>query len=194
MTRRDTPSHAAHVRETDIMPLTVRLAHVDDAPALSAFCARVFNETFGPDNTPSDMAAYLAGAFTDAKQRAELSDVNVVCFVVHAGHELVACAMLHVGSSDPVVHGPAPVEIRRFYVDSTMHGRGLAHTLMDACVREALVRGGRTLWLGVWEKNTRAIRFYEKMGFADVGSQIFQLGNDAQTDRVMQRAIGHTDS
>jgi ribosomal protein S18 acetylase RimI-like enzyme len=60
---------------------------------------------------------------------------------------------------------------------------------MAAVCAEATAAGGKTLWLGVWERNPRAIRFYEKQGFRDVGSYLFVLGTDPQTDRVMTRAL-----
>jgi len=60
---------------------------------------------------------------------------------------------------------------------------------MEACVAHALSRGGQTLWLWVWEQNPRAIRFYEKCGFTDVGSHPFVMGSEVQTDRVMARGI-----
>ena len=69
------------------------------------------------------------------------------------------------------------------------HGRGLATVLMDEVVSEALARGHRTLWLGVWEHNGRAVAFYRKRGFEDVGSHEFLVGEDRQTDRIMVLAI-----
>ena len=60
---------------------------------------------------------------------------------------------------------------------------------MQRCLDEAAARGRRTVWLGVWEHNARAIAFYRRWGFTDVGSQPFQLGADLQTDRVMSRRV-----
>jgi ribosomal protein S18 acetylase RimI-like enzyme len=81
------------------------------------------------------------------------------------------------------------VEIRRFYVDRPFHGRGIAQALMRAVEETARTLGGRTLWLGVWERNPRAIAFYSKCGFVDVGQHDFILGTEEQTDRVMARAL-----
>jgi ribosomal protein S18 acetylase RimI-like enzyme len=77
------------------------------------------------------------------------------------------------------------VELARFYVDRPWHGRGVARELMDAARAAARNLGGRTFWLGVWEHNPRAIAFYAKCGFRDVGSHKFLVGSDLQTDRVM---------
>src|SRR5436305_271799 len=82
---------------------------------------------------------------------------------------------------------PAPVELARFYVAHAWHGRGIAQALMDAVKNAAEVLGGKTLWLGVWERNARAIAFYEKCGFRTVGSHPFLVGSDLQTDLVMQQ-------
>ena len=81
------------------------------------------------------------------------------------------------------------MEIQRFYVDHAWHGQGVARQLMAACVATARARGGATVWLGVWERNARAIRFYTKHGFTDVGTHDFLLGSDRQTDRVMSRPV-----
>jgi ribosomal protein S18 acetylase RimI-like enzyme len=80
-------------------------------------------------------------------------------------------------------------EIARFYVDPEHHGRGVAQTLMDATLAAAREAGVQTIWLGVWEKNPRAIAFYAKCGFRDTGSQPFLVGTDLQTDRIMTREL-----
>ena len=78
----------------------------------------------------------------------------------------------------------------RFYVDKPWQGRGLAAQLMRAVEKRALERGARELWLGVWERNERAQAFYRKHGFRQVGTQIFVVGTDPQTDHVMLRELG----
>jgi ribosomal protein S18 acetylase RimI-like enzyme len=65
-------------------------------------------------------------------------------------------------------------------------GKGVGRELMAAAIREAGQRGCDSVWLGVWEKNPRAIAFYKKWGFQEVGSHVFQLGDDLQTDFIME--------
>lgn len=149
----------------------------------------MFDATFGPDNAPADMEAYGSVAFTAAAQEREITDPTRVMLLAESGDEIAAYVLLHVGSTEPSVAGPSPVEIERFYVDHPWHGAGVAGALMDAAIDTARLMGGRTLWLGVWERNARAIRFYGKRGFTDVGSHPFTLGSDLQTDRVMARAL-----
>ena len=108
--------------------------------------------------------------------------------------ELVAFALLRSGKSTPYVTDPTALEVQRFYVDRSCHGTGLAQTLMASCIEEAARRGARTLWLGVWERNPRAIRFYKAQGFVEIGTQIFVVGSDPQQDVVLSRPIADRSS
>ncbi len=171
--------------------LTFRRAEPADAGPLAEFAARVFNETFGPDNRPEDMAAHLADRFGERQQTEEILDPAIVTLLVEDGGRLIAFTQVTTLHALPdCVTGPAPVEIGRFYVDRSWHGRGLARRLMAAARDAARSLGGETVWLAVWEHNPRAIAFYEKEGFRDVGSQPFRLGSDLQTDRVMVAGLG----
>jgi diamine N-acetyltransferase len=90
------------------------------------------------------------------------------------------------------VNGPDPLELKRFYVDRSWQGTGLAQLLMRATLDAAIAAGARTLWLGVWEHNPRAIAFYRKFGFVDAGTHAFMLGRDRQTDLIMTKALDAT--
>jgi GNAT superfamily N-acetyltransferase len=167
----------------------MRRANAADAELLARLGERTFRESFGSENTPQNMSLYLAKAFNLAAIASEISDPNVTYLVGEIDERPAAYAMVRIVEPPPSVTGPSPLELVRFYVDRPWHGAGVAWALMQACDDEARRRGARTLWLGVWERNPRAIRFYEKCGFRDVGSQTFVLGDDAQTDRVMARPI-----
>jgi len=149
----------------------------------------MFRATFGPDNTQADMDAYCAEAFGASQQERELCDAARVCVMVERDNMLVAFAWLHIGATHPCIVGEDPVEIQRFYVEPRWHGRGVAQQLMSAALEEVVARGGQTVWLGVWDRNGRAIRFYEKQDFTDVGSHVFMLGHDAQTDRILTKSV-----
>ena len=190
--------------------LAIRNATAADAEALSAFAMKVFHDTFAPDNDPMDMHVYLSDAFTPEKQAAEIADASCVCLIAEVGETLAGYALLRLEAFNQRKPGelPAelrvkqpveqpldqPVELQRFYLDRAWHGRGVAPQLMAACIDTARAHGGATMWLGVWERNARAIRFYQKHGFADIGSQVFLLGTDLQTDRVMSRSIREADA
>ena len=170
-------------------PLTIRAAADDDASRLAEFARRTFVETFGPDNTADDMALHVAKSFGSDIQQSEIRDPAMATLVAELGSTMVGFAQVLEGAAPACVTGDAPIELRRFYVDRPFHGRGIARALMDAVDGVARTLGGRTLWLGVWERNPRAIAFYTKCGFVDVGAHAFVFGTEEQTDRVMARAL-----
>lgn len=165
--------------------MTIRLAAGDDAVVLSDLARRTFYDTFAPNNDANDMALYLAEAFTVDQQTRELADRDITTLLVEEGGQAIGYAQLKSDHVPDCVSGPDPLELSRFYIDGAWHGRGVARELMDRVRAEARARGGKTLWLGVWERNDRARAFYRKCGFVDVGEHIFLFGTDPQTDRVM---------
>lgn len=172
----------------------IRRAGTNDAPLLTDFAARVFSDSFGAYASVENMARYLRKTFAVDIQRNELADpalTYLMAFRDSRGNAVpVGYALVREGAKPESVHGPDPIEVGRFYVDSTCHGSGLAQHLMAACAREARRRRGHTLWLQVWEQNGRAIRFYEKCGFRDVGRESFWVGSAIYADRVMALELG----
>ena len=169
----------------------IRLATAADAGRLSRFLADMFARTFGAQNKPDDLAAYLAYAFGEEQQRREILDEATMFFVAEEHpRELVGCAQLKRGSRSEHVTAAKQAELSRIYADARWHGQGLGRALLDSCVTAATEWGAEALWLGVWEKNPRAIAFYEKNGFREVGDQPFMVGSDKQRDIVMARELG----
>ena len=171
------------------MSVVIRTGKASDAAALAELAARTFRETFAADNRPEDLAIYMARSYGVAQQTRELLDPAVATLLAEVDGTLAGYAQLREGTAPACVSGEAPIELWRLYVAHAWHGRGVAQTLMRAIETEAHRRGGRTLWLGVWERNERAKAFYEKTGFTDVGSHIFMVGTDAQTDRILVRPV-----
>lgn len=168
---------------------SIRKGTVADAPLLADLAARTFIDTFARYNDPADMTAHVARSYGVAQQAAELADSDRVTLIGETAGQAMAYAQVRRGTAPPCVAGPSPVEVQRFYVERGWHGRGAARQLMAAVFATARSWGAETLWLGVWERNARAIAFYTKCGFVDVGSQEFLLGDDRQTDRVYVRPL-----
>lgn len=173
----------------DSTPLIIRRATAGDAAMLADLAARTFRDAFAADNKAEDMDAYMSVAFTPAQLASELSASGNTFFVAEVEGAPVGYAQLRAGDAPTCVTGPDPVELSRLYVSQAWHGRGAAQALMRALVEEARAAGRRTLWLGVWELNPRAQAFYRKWGFRVVGSHVFVLGTDPQTDLLMERAL-----
>ena len=169
--------------------VTIRRANREDAGLLADLGARTFAQTFGTDNTPENMAAYIAASFNLAQQTAELTDPASTFLIAEIDGVTAGYAKLHTGEPAEGVDGPKPVELVRLYVSREWLGRGVGEVLMRACMNEARQAGHQTIWLGVWERNDRAQAFYRKWNFRTVGEHVFQLGSDAQRDILMERAV-----
>jgi len=175
----------------------VRRGEQCDAELLAELGARTFSETFAADNTPENMTDYLASAFTPTKQAAELADPQCLFLIaetnkdVLAGTDRVAVgyALLRSERVPDGVSDDQPIELVRLYVARESIGCGIGAALMQACIGEAQQLGYQTLWLGVWENNPRAQEFYRQWNFHEVGTHVFQLGDDPQTDLLMQRSL-----
>jgi ribosomal protein S18 acetylase RimI-like enzyme len=164
-------------------------AAAGDAEALAQFGARTFLETFGPDNTAEDMRLHLASAWSPELQRAEIRNPQMDTLLARVDGALAGFAQLRADHAPACIATTRPVELLRFYVDKPWQGQGVARELMQAVLRQSRERGARELWLGVWERNVRAQAFYRKHGFRQVGTQIFIVGTDPQTDHVMLREL-----
>jgi ribosomal protein S18 acetylase RimI-like enzyme len=172
-----------------VTPFSIRRAVPGDAAALAKTAARLFHEAFAASNSPENMQRYLASAFHEAQQRAELTDPRNHAFLLHStaidDAQLMGYAILRDGDHPPAVTTPRPLQLWRFYLDETLQGQGAAAALMQHVVSHARVLAAGSLWLTVWEHNPRAIRFYQKQGFAVAGEASFFLGDEAQTDLLL---------
>ncbi|HEY6893726.1 MAG TPA: GNAT family N-acetyltransferase [Rhodanobacteraceae bacterium] len=173
------------VPKTNATPLRIRRATIDDAPALAAFAERVFVDTFGDENNPDDLRDHIEQTYNVERQSSEIRDEHTATWLIEQSDgALIAYAQICRKRCPPCVVGSKPVEIYRFYVDHSAHGTGIAQSLMSTALAQAREWGADVVWLGVWEHNPRAMAFYRKFGFADVGSIDFYVGPDRQTDRV----------
>jgi ribosomal protein S18 acetylase RimI-like enzyme len=161
--------------------MQIRIATAADAALLAELSERTFRETFAADNTPENMAAYLASAFSESIQAAELADEATIFLIAEIEGAPVGYAKLQLDGDDTI-------EINRLYAATERIGSGVGAALMQASLDEASRRGREKVWLAVWDQNQRARAFYQKWGFEQVGSKPFVLGDDVQTDLVLTRS------
>jgi diamine N-acetyltransferase len=172
----------------------IRRGLVNDAAALAAFAASTFVEAFGDATGADDMRAHLAATYRPDLQARELADPMVTTWLAIQDARIVAYAQVRrAGTAPACVLAPDAVEVQRFYADRSVRGTGLALRLMQHALDAARELGGRHAWLGVWERNERAMAFYRKAGFAEIGSTYYMVGSDRQTDRVFLASLSPTD-
>ena len=171
--------------------IKIREATTDDAKALTDLAYTTFWDAFAhhPKNAPDDLNHYMRQAFSLEQISAELEDDKSIFLIAEIEGEPAGYAKIIVGSIEEGVTAERPIELNRLYSHQQFLGKGIGQALMDACFERAKADGHDVMWLGVWEFNPRAQRFYEKNGFRVVGSHVFQLGEDPQTDLLMQREI-----
>jgi GNAT superfamily N-acetyltransferase len=173
MSRSDTPT------------VHIRAAVASDAATLTELGARTFRDSFGADNRPEDMEAFLSSHYRPEIQAEELRDPRTLYLLAEVSGTPAGFALLGDRPLEKGVPGDRPLMLVRLYVDRPFLGARVGAALMERCVAVARERGHDVLWLGVWERNTRAIAFYKRWGFTEVGEMIFQLGGDPQRDEVM---------
>jgi ribosomal protein S18 acetylase RimI-like enzyme len=169
--------------------LSIRRATPEDASLIADMGARTFEASFGADNRLEDMEQYLSLSFSKTHIEAQLSDPSSIFLLAYEDCKAVGYVMLRVSKKPISVTGIKPVELVRLYIEEEIIGKGYGSALMNSCLEEAENNVHRTIWLGVWEKNLRAIRFYEKWRFTKVGTKEFVLGSDLQHDHIMARPV-----
>jgi len=169
--------------------LNIRHATPHDAELLATFGAQAFYDAFATQNSVEDMADYLKTAFTPAVLARELADSHATFLMAELNGTLVGYAKLQQGTAPTCITGAKPMELARLYSAQSYVGKGIGSSLMAYALQHAQQLGYETIWLGVWEHNHRAQKFYRKWNFQPVGSHIFWVGKDPQQDLLMQRTI-----
>ncbi len=172
--------------EIESQPVSLRRATNHDVHLLRQVGIRTFTETFGAQNSPENMKHYLDKAFAEHQLLRELVNPESEFWFAVLGNEVVAYLKLNWGDSQTEKQHTQAVEIERIYVLAEYHGTGVAHKLFQKAMERVHEQQAPYVWLGVWENNAKAIRFYEKNGFVKFGHHAFWLGDDEQTDILMK--------
>ena len=135
------------------------------------------------------MKAYLDKAFAEDKLRSELSNPESEFYFLFTDGSLTGYLKLNEGKAQSDIKDPDSLELERIYVSREFQGRGLGTLLMDKAIKEATERKKEYIWLGVWEKNSKAINFYKKHGFFEAGTHPFIMGEDIQRDYIMRKDL-----
>jgi GNAT superfamily N-acetyltransferase len=171
--------------------INIRKAAIEDAEMLTDLAYKTFWDAFHdhPKNAPDDLADYMAKAFNIEQLQTEIADENSIFLVAEIENEPAGYARLIIDSTEHGISATKPIELNRLYSRQEFLGKGVGARLMEECFALAKNLNCDAMWLGVWEFNPRAQRFYEKYGFRKVGKHVFLLGSDPQTDLLMQKEI-----
>ena len=169
--------------------IDITRVNLEDANELQKIGKQTFEDTFGAQNSPSFMAEYLNRSFSEEKIWEEISDENSEIYFAKIGKEVVGYLKVNFDQSQTELKDPNALEIERIYVIKEYLGKKIGQELYNKAIDIANQKNLQYVWLGVWEENPRAIRFYEKNGFIKFDEHIFDLGGDKQTDILMKKFL-----
>jgi diamine N-acetyltransferase len=169
--------------------LSAKIEPVQDyeLATLVAISRRTFSDAFSTENTPEDMSAFLDTFYAPEKIADELANENSQFFFAKINGEVAGYMKINFGNAQSEHPTEPSLEIERIYVLETFIGQKIGQQLMNKAFEQAQQHGLDCVWLGVWEKNVKAIKFYERNGFSVFDTHIFIVGSDPQTDLMMKK-------
>lgn len=166
--------------------ICIRKVTLKDLALLQQIGQQTFLETFSAQNSAEDVMQYLAESFSVEKLTEELSNISSEFYFALDGEAVIGYLKVNFGPAQTELQDNHSLEIERIYVLQKYQGRKVGKILYEKALEIAKQKQYQYMWLGVWEKNERAIRFYEKQGFRTFDKHIFRLGSDEQTDLMMK--------
>jgi diamine N-acetyltransferase len=166
--------------------LKIKKVTLNDITQLQNIARQTFYETFIAVNTEENVNKYLDESFSEAKLTAELIDRNSEFYFAAINYNIIGYLKVNFGPSQTELKDDKAMEIERIYVLQEFHGKKAGQLLFDKAVEIAVRKNAEYIWLGVWEKNIRAITFYRKNGFFAFDKHTFKLGDERQTDLMMK--------
>ena len=166
--------------------IKIRKITINDIDQLKEIGKRTFAETFSSGNNEANMKEYLENGFSIEKLKVELIDKNSEFYFAELEDNVIGYLKINFGQSQTEIKDKNSLEIERIYVLNEFHGKKVGQVLYEKAIEISKRKNAIYIWLGVWEENPRAIRFYEKNGFVEFDKHIFKIGDDEQTDIMMK--------
>jgi ribosomal protein S18 acetylase RimI-like enzyme len=167
-------------------PIIIRKATISDLEIIQKISKQTFLETFAEVNTPENMENYVRENFNPEQMVSEINNPNSAFYLASLENEIIGYMKLNFRDAQTEKQKENNLEIHRIYVLQAFHGKKIGQLLLDEVLKIAKQMVVNSIWLGVWEENHRAIQFYSKNGFVEFDKHIFTLGDDVQTDLLMQ--------
>lgn len=169
--------------------IAIKRALPSEAGLIADLSRSTFHDTFAAFNTEADMEKFMREKFTRQQLMAELLLPTDHFFIAWDGDRAVGYTRLRENNNPPALEGKETIEIARIYAIKEAIGKGVGKALMENSLRVGRSLGKEIAWLGVWEHNQTAIRFYRKWGFERFSEHPFVLGDDVQTDWLMKKPL-----
>jgi diamine N-acetyltransferase len=171
--------------------ITFRAARPDDALCLGVLSTQVFLDTYAKQGIRRAVANEVLALHSVAAYEALLADAGVTILVAECAGHLIGFSQVRDGAGDPQVPAAAASELRRLYVQEPFTGRGVGRDLLRQAEKSAAARGAEMLWLTAWEGNKRALQFYPRCGYEDLGATVYTIEGEDYPNRVFGKRVRH---
>lgn len=164
---------------------TIRPVESFEIDLLQQIAVDTFTKAFESANTKENLNLYLENAFNQTRLRLAFANPESQFFFAETDNTTLGYLKVNTGKAQSENLFPEALEVERIYVLPGNYGKGVGQALLNHAFGIAKVHQMKNIWLGVWEHNPRAIRFYEKNGFAIFDKHPFMMGKEEQTDYLM---------
>ncbi len=168
------------------MVITYKICGIDDLTQLIYIAKTTFITAFKEHNNPDDFEAYITSAFSEKQFKSELLNPNCTFYFAYGNKDLIGYFKLNEKEAKNEQFDQEAIELERIYILDAFQKQKLGEQLLYKAIEIAKANKAAFLWLGVWEHNNDAIRFYEKHGFTKFATHPYYLGNDRQTDWLLK--------
>ena len=166
--------------------IEIKKAGIADLKIIQVLGRQTFYESFSAENTAENMQRYLDENFSTEKLSQELNNPDSAFYLAHLANDAIGYIKVNTGEAQTELKNKQAMELERIYVSRQFQGKQIGKLLFDKALQLAIEMKAPYLWLGVWERNTKAIQFYKKNGLVEFDKHIFNLGDDEQTDLLMK--------
>lgn len=171
--------------------ITFRPATPGDAVCLGVLSTQVFLDTYAPHGVDPTLADEVLAKHSVAVYQALLAEPGVAIVLAECAGYLVGFAQTRDAQRHPLVPAAAAAELCRLYVQERFTGRGVGRDLLRQAEKAAAARGAEMLWLTAWEGNVRALRFYPRCGYEDLGGTVYSFGGQDFPNRLFGKHVRH---
>lgn len=180
---------AARKKKQIRLQLMIRLVKSQEVEELVKIGRHTFIEAFAAQNSEEDLLLYVDSTFTTEQMSQQIKNPFSEHYFAVFEDRIIGFLKINTGSAQTEKQDDEALEVERIYVLKNFIGQGIGQSLLDKAFQRAREKDCKSIWLGVWNKNERAIRFYQKNGYKVVGEHVFLLGTDEQTDLIMRREL-----
>jgi ribosomal protein S18 acetylase RimI-like enzyme len=167
----------------------LKKCNLEEIEEIKYISEKTFCETFANENTKEDMEKYLKDNFSDEQIESEIKNDGSIFYIVENNNDVVAYMKLNLDVAQTESGHSDTLEVQRIYVLKEYKGNQIGKQLIQKAIEIGKDKNFNYIWLGVWEHNVNAIKFYEKLGFEKFDTHIFKLGEDEQIDNLMKLVL-----